>query len=288
MSDRTDAWGGFDVFKATRPVLDQPFADVTNGEELEGVNTAGNENSFTVSADGLTAVFMRGENCCTGGDLYITSRPNVEQPFGNIRHLEELEDGQSSEINPSLTPDGLTLFFAEWGITDTRPGGRGNGDIWVARREAADQRFSQPVDLPFPVNTGGYDWYPSIHGIWPYEGSTLYFVRCGPPCSGGESNQIYQSTWTPMRPFVRGDGNNDGSFDVTDAVFVLNSLFIGGPAPTCQKAADSNDDGDVDVADAVYFLNAKFLGGREVKEPHAECGTDPTPDTLTCETFSCP
>ena len=100
--------------------------------------------------------------------------------------------------------------------------------------------------------------------------------------------QIYQTTWTPTRPFVRGDGNNDGGFDVTDAVFVLNSLFLGGPAPGCQKAADSNDDGELDVADAVYFLNATFLGGPEVEEPHATCGPDPTPDTLTCVAFVCP
>ncbi|MCA8962690.1 MAG: dockerin type I repeat-containing protein, partial [Planctomycetes bacterium] len=63
-------------------------------------------------------------------------------------------------------------------------------------------------------------------------------------------------------PFVRGDCNTDGLFDVSDPVFVLAQQFIiGAPASTCSDACDANDDGMVDVSDPVYMLAASFIIG---------------------------
>jgi hypothetical protein len=50
-------------------------------------------------------------------------------------------------------------------------------------------------------------------------------------------------------PFVRGDGNADGTIDLSDAVFVLGYLFQGRQEPLCLDAADANDDGDLDLSD---------------------------------------
>jgi hypothetical protein len=70
---------------------------------------------------------------------------------------------------------------------------------------------------------------------------------------------------------------------------VLRFLFSGGPTPGCLDAADSNDSGSIDLTDAVHLLSYLFLGGPAPAEPFAECGTDPTEDSLSCESFtSCP
>ncbi len=86
--------------------------------------------------------------------------------------------------------------------------------------------------------------------------------------------------------FIRGDCNGDGSIDIADPVYNLQFLFVAGPQD-CEVSQDTNDDGGVDIADPVYNLAALFTGGPAVPAPNV-CGVDPTPDTLTCVTQSCP
>lgn len=61
----------------------------------------------------------------------------------------------------------------------------------------------------------------------------------------------------------------------------MTCLFLGNSAPTCLDAADVNDDGLVDISDAVKILQYLFLGGFEPPAPGpGSCGVDPTPDDL--------
>ncbi|MEM7263631.1 MAG: DUF1800 family protein, partial [Planctomycetota bacterium] len=84
--------------------------------------------------------------------------------------------------------------------------------------------------------------------------------------------------------FRRGDVNGDSAFDLSDGIMSLLYLFVGDDVG-CLKAADSNDNGTIDLTDAIYVFNHLFLGGPQPAAPGPnECGLDPTPDTLTCET----
>lgn len=59
-----------------------------------------------------------------------------------------------------------------------------------------------------------------------------------------------------------GDVNADEVIDLGDAVYLLNYLFKGGPAPSPALAiGDVNCDEAVDVGDAIYLLNYLFKGG---------------------------
>lgn len=89
----------------------------------------------------------------------------------------------------------------------------------------------------------------------------------------------------PTPHFHRGDANADGTTDISDAITILGRLFLGTSSIPCGKAADVNDDGSLDISDAVYLLSFKFLGGPPPPEPSMSCGTDRTPDDLTCEEF---
>ena len=82
--------------------------------------------------------------------------------------------------------------------------------------------------------------------------------------------------------YRRGDGNQDGRTDLSDAVFTLEALFDQGPAAPCTKALDADDDGRVQLTDALYVLNFLFLSGRPIPPPSTTCGPDPTPDALNC------
>jgi len=91
-------------------------------------------------------------------------------------------------------------------------------------------------------------------------------------------------------PFLRGDCNGDGIFagQVSDAVFLLNFNFAGGPPPPCGAACDVDVDGGITgaVADAISMLNFNFFGGPAPAAPFPECGSSDRPADidLGCET----
>ncbi|MGQ9589056.1 MAG: PKD domain-containing protein [Planctomycetota bacterium] len=92
------------------------------------------------------------------------------------------------------------------------------------------------------------------------------------------------------------DMNQDARYDLSDAVAILNYLFLGGAAPPCgdQTLSDpanlallnANADGSVDLSDAVYALSFLFLGGpRPVMCADDECPCiviPGCPDNPTC------
>jgi hypothetical protein len=87
--------------------------------------------------------------------------------------------------------------------------------------------------------------------------------------------------------FARGDADAGGNDpNITDGIFVLNFLFLGGPPPPCRDAADADDNGAVNITDGIYILNFLFLGGPPPPDPRAPtCGEDTTPSELTCDSF---
>ena len=50
----------------------------------------------------------------------------------------------------------------------------------------------------------------------------------------------------------------------------------------CAAASDANSDRTVDLTDVVYTLNHLFLGGPPPREPYPGCGVNPEPDGLDC------
>lgn len=92
----------------------------------------------------------------------------------------------------------------------------------------------------------------------------------------------------PTAEFLRGDSNDDGIFNIADAVYLLAALLVpGSPASACSDASDVNDDGALDIADAVYQLVALFVSGSP--GPSADCVADTTTDPLDCAvSSSCP
>ena len=59
-----------------------------------------------------------------------------------------------------------------------------------------------------------------------------------------------------------GDANNDGTINVSDAVWIINYVFIGGESPRPELfQGDANCDSGVNVSDAVLIINYVFIGG---------------------------
>ena len=91
--------------------------------------------------------------------------------------------------------------------------------------------------------------------------------------------------------FVRGDSDDNGLLNLTDAFFILNFLFLGGPSPSCFEACDVDNNGILQLTDGIFMLNFLFLGGEAIPAPRDRCGPDPAspPDNFDCESFNgCP
>jgi hypothetical protein len=58
-----------------------------------------------------------------------------------------------------------------------------------------------------------------------------------------------------------GNANGDESVNVSDAVYIVNYVFLGGNPPDPLKVGDVNCDDLVNVSDAVWLINYIFIGG---------------------------
>jgi len=66
--------------------------------------------------------------------------------------------------------------------------------------------------------------------------------------------------WNSQPPGC-GNANGDGAVNLADAVYVINYVFKGGPAPDPLCIGDANGDEAVNLADAVYVVNYVFKSG---------------------------
>jgi hypothetical protein len=69
-------------------------------------------------------------------------------------------------------------------------------------------------------------------------------------------------------PFMCGDANSDEVVNVSDAVNIINYIFVSGDPPNPLESGDTNCDGECNVSDAVWIINYVFVGGND------PCDTD--------------
>jgi hypothetical protein len=122
-----------------------------------------------------------------------------------------------NEFNPSLSPDGLSLYFN----SPNRPGGVGLGDIWVAHRDCEGCAWAAPVNLDV-INTPFTDATPSISE----DGHLLFFASNRPGGSGG--NDIWVSRRDdPLDDFGWGPPVNLGP-EINSDIAEENPEYVGG------------------------------------------------------------
>ena len=298
-----------DLFVASRP--ESGVGDPSQFEivrSLDEINTDSEEFFPSISGDGLELYFTSDRGGGTG--IYVAERsasdPNAL--FGAPRLLAELSAGAT---DPDVSANGLSLFFLREDM------------IWRVDRPTRTSAFGLPlrvVDTDFG--------HPSIARDWPAPGSKLYFSRLSnggsssdiweatwvsmTDCvvaSGAEETDCDQNGYADAceiakgaavdvnqngmpddceLAFRRGECNDDGQVDVSDASCILNWQFLGGPAPGCLAATNTNGDSGSDIADAIYLLSSLFLGGPAPAPPFPGCGPGTKADTaLGCEVSTC-
>jgi len=153
------------------------------------INTSFNEGTSSISADGRTLIFTSCQGRKTYGscDLFISHK--IGDHWSEPENLGPKVNSPAWESQPSLSPDGRTLYF----VSDRR-GGLGRRDIWASHL-GDDGEWSQAVNLGPPVNTAEDEVSPFIHA----NNRTLYFASKGFKGFGGfdlYSSELIDGRWT--------------------------------------------------------------------------------------------
>jgi serine/threonine protein kinase/Tol biopolymer transport system component len=139
------------------------------------VNSAFHDAAPSLTADGLSLFFnSRRPNGYGNWDLWITTRTTKEDNWGVPENLGPIVNTASVEVYPSVSADGLMLFF----VSD-RPEGYGDLDIWITSRTAKSESWGELMNLGPTINSNNKEFAPT----YSFDGSTLYFCS---DRSGGE------------------------------------------------------------------------------------------------------
>ncbi|MBR9977785.1 MAG: PD40 domain-containing protein [Bacteroidetes bacterium] len=155
----------------------------------ENINNPESQGAISISPDGRTLYLALCQQPDGFGkcDIYVadwndkgtswSDMRNLNNPEGKDLRMSSVIDNFDQvnttywESQPSISPDGRTLFFAS-----DRPGGYGGTDIWMTRKQL-DGTWGRPINLGPDVNTKGEERTPSIA----FDGRTLYYSSDGYP-----------------------------------------------------------------------------------------------------------
>jgi hypothetical protein len=87
---------------------------------------------------------------------------------------------------------------------------------------------------------------------------TYYYIPVSVDTSGNIASFLEKSF---KLEYLVGDVNSDGFINVVDVVYLVNYLFINGPAPDPVESGDANCDHTINAADVVYLINYLYIDG---------------------------
>jgi len=254
-SYRPGSSGKADLWITSRKTTSDPWAEPVNLGLT--VNSSANDNAPSISADGLSLYFSSGRSGGHGDrDLWVTTRSSTSDPWGIPVNLGPTVNSYASDHAPSISADGLALYFSEHSVGPKRPGGLGSADIWMTTRKTKADPWSTPVNLGSTINTSGFEGGPCISA----DGLTLYFCR-PQEGKGIRMNELWATTRrtkgdTWGNPVNLGSTVNspDGSNFDPDISYDGSTLYLSSSRPSAIGGS-----GDFDI----WQVSLKSPGAKE-------------------------
>ncbi len=273
-------YGGGDLWVTTRDTTDDEWGTRMNLGPT--VNTSSGDGPPCMSADGLSLYFSSKRPGGYGNDdLWMSSRTTTKDDWSAPVNLGPTVNSSADECFPSISADGLELYFAEEDIA--RPGGYGNADIWLTTRATKNDPWGEPVNLGPTVNSSANDGYAgqSISA----DGLSLYFTSNRPGGLGGYDIWVTRRAtvsdpWAP--PVNLGPPINSFAYDIAPnfsadgSTLYFSSLRPGGFGGydiwqvSITPIVDFNGDGIVDSKDMCIMVD-------HWGEDYSLCDIGPTP-----------
>ncbi len=70
--------------------------------------------------------------------------------------------------------------------------------------------------------------------------------------------RVNQGFWQEFTVCRSGDADGSGNANISDAVYIINFIFLGGPEPTTACGGDADGNGIVNISDAVWLIKYIF------------------------------
>lgn len=135
------------------------------------VNSPGVDQSPTLSRDGLILMFASDREDKGKFDIWECRRKSITEPFGPAVKVAAPVNSLSTEIDPFLRPDGLTLLFASTNPSGSSGPSRGALELKMLTRTNVNATWGQMKFLGSPVNSAKNEHAPSLSE----DGLTLLF-----------------------------------------------------------------------------------------------------------------
>jgi outer membrane protein assembly factor BamB len=234
------------------------------------------------------------------GTIYVGSNDSTLyaiKPDGTLRWSFRAGGGIGS--SPTIGGNGILYFGSFDGNLYAL--GTGAPDVGIAELGIPDQidvdstysptatvrnyrAFPQTFEVACLIDTQGHCVYGDTVTVSSLAGGGESIEAFSPWTLGPDTGLVYSITAVCLLPdddnplndslvkqavagegfsFIRGDANRDWEIGLGDAVYLLNYLFRGEPAPQPFASGDCNCNGTVDLGDVVYLLNYLFKGGPE-------------------------
>ena len=217
-----------------------------------------------------------------GFSMGIAHDPNTLDPV-EIRPapiLADLNDGDGPDFMGTIVAsDGIGVGVVTSFV----------GDAWMNFVGETPVIFVDYVTVPGSL-IGAIDPVTTVVEYSDSIGQPPYATVVNPGDSGWVPEQYPGSvTLTPVsgEPYIRGDTNDDGGLDLADAIYLLEHLFSGGPAPYCAEVGDINTDGATNIGDPICITGYLFAGGHPPHPPFPNCGVI-QPDECAVGSSFCP
>ena len=289
VSPRAGGQGNYDIWVSKRASIRDHWGPPENLGPL--VNSASWDGMPFLSADDLELYFQSERPVGSGEtDLYMTRRATRTSPWEAATNLGPKVNSASTEMVPSVSPDGLELYFLS-----TRPGGYGGSDFYVSTRATRNDPWGDAVNVGPAVNSPGGELAASFSpdgllmffgsdrpgGVGPYGDGYVTrrasrsapwqpAVNLGPVVNRTVFNWPFMSAdgsalcilcdpndegmnWTykaPILPIV--DFNADGKVDLTDLVMMIQNW--GSNKTLYDIGPYAWGDGKVDIEDLKVFM----------------------------------
>ena len=175
----------------------------------------------------------------------------------------------------SLCPADLVCTFDGTNVTASWTAGAGLTTLTVQLEDEPEQELD-PLSTTAALDPGDLEGTVTVR---------LTPAACVGSCDPITCEVDLSSTSVS---FHRGDSDNNGRLELTDAIRILGYLFLGSIAPTCLDAADADGNNGLELTDAIRILNYLFIGGAAPVSPGPPpepCGPDNDATHLGCEVY---
>ncbi len=200
------------------------------------VNSSSDDAGPNISADGLSLYFSSNRSGGAGGyDLWCTTRATINDDWGPAANLGQPPNSQYSYWEPSISSDGLTLYFSDSHsptFGNRLPGGLGGqGDIWMVTRASVNGAWGEPINLGPAVNSQ-HAIHPSISS----DSLSLYFQTHRSGALGhcdimvATRKSIFDPFGNPV--FLKNVNNSGPDWTPDISTDGLTLFFMRNPGPT--------------------------------------------------------